>query len=94
MHLGNPAADVGVLNPQQFYTGLGRVLLQFLEIQGVQLNRALREALFHADVFEVLLDQTFVRAHRQSPPGRPKATEAPSGGSVLHEVKSVGVIHS
>ena len=35
------------------------------------------------------MDRPFIYVD-QSPPGRPKATEAPSGGSAAHEVTSVG----
>ncbi|MNT94119.1 hypothetical protein D3C72_2357390 [compost metagenome] len=56
MQLRHPAADVGRLHAVQRQVGLGRVIGQRAQVEGIQLDRARREPTLHAHVFEVLVD--------------------------------------
>ncbi|MCY1365718.1 hypothetical protein D9M69_525790 [compost metagenome] len=67
VQLGHPAADVRRLHAVQRQVGLGRVVGQRAQVEGIQLDRARREPTLHAHVFEVFVDPFHVVVLRAAP---------------------------
>ena len=57
MHLGNPAANMVVLNLNEFDLGLRGVACKLCQIQGVKLDGALGQTLLKAHMLQVALNQ-------------------------------------